>query len=256
MPAPAVTERFRALHHERTPLLMPNPWDVGSARRFAAFGFGAVATTSSGLAASLGHRDGELSRDIVLAHCAALVDAVDIPISADLEGGFGDRLDEVAETYARAARIGLAGASIEDSVPDDAAPIRDSAAAAERVRVAAEAAHAVDPAFVVTGRAENFLHGREDLSDTIARLQAYQDAGADVLYAPGLMRADDIRAVVTSVDRPVNVLLRTGGPGVAELRALGVARISVGGRFAFAAFAAADAAARAFLDEGREPGTA
>ncbi|UUT34291.1 isocitrate lyase/phosphoenolpyruvate mutase family protein [Microbacterium elymi] len=204
----------------------------------------------------MGHSDGELSRDIVLAHCAALVDAVDIPISADLEGGFGDGLDEVAETYARAARIGLAGASIEDSVPDDAAPIRDSAAAPNGCVSRPRPRTPSTPRSWSPGGPRTSCTGGRTCPTRSPGLQAYQDAGADVLYAPGLMRADDIRAVVTSVDRPVNVLLRRGGPGVAELRALGVARISVGGRFAFAAFAAADAAARAFLDEGREPGTA
>ncbi|GAA3753530.1 isocitrate lyase/phosphoenolpyruvate mutase family protein [Microbacterium kribbense] len=247
----AVTDRFRALHRPGAPLLIPNPWDVGSARRFAALGFTALATTSSGFAATLGLHDGEPSREVVLAHCAALVGAVEIPVSADLESGFGETLEEVADTYARAARAGLAGASIEDTTGDEAEPIRDRDAAADRVRAAVAAAHAVDPGFVVTGRADNFFHGRTDLADTIARLQAYQEAGADVLYAPALTRPADIRAVVTSVDRPVNVLLRPTGPSVAELAALGVARISVGGRIAFTAFAAGDAAARAFLEAGR-----
>lgn len=247
---PTPSQLFRELHRGSSPLLLPNPWDIGSARLFAGLGFGALATTSSGFAASLGRGDGQVPFDDVLAHAASLAGATGLPVSADLENGFGSTAAEVSDTYARAAHAGLAGASIEDSTGEPHEPVLGLEAAAERVRAAAEAAHLADPDFVLTGRAENFLHGRRDLADTIGRLQAYQEAGADVLYAPGLTTASDIRAVVTSVDRPVNVLVRPQGPSVAELAELGVARISVGGAFAFAAYAAAVEAAREFLERG------
>ncbi|HEY5224440.1 MAG TPA: isocitrate lyase/phosphoenolpyruvate mutase family protein [Microbacteriaceae bacterium] len=248
--ASSQSEHFLALHHGATPLLLPNPWDIGSARLFAAMGFTALATTSSGFAASVGRIDGQVTREEALAHAADIVRATALPVSADLENGFGADLAAVAETYALAVQSGLAGGSIEDSTDDPDAPILDMAAAADRVRAAAEAAHGIDPHFVLTGRAENYFHGRPDLDDTIRRLQAYQEAGADVLYAPGLTRTEDIRSVVTSVDRPVNVLTRPTAPTVAELSALGVARISVGGAFAFAAFGAAAEAAREFIEQG------
>ncbi|TAM71118.1 MAG: isocitrate lyase/phosphoenolpyruvate mutase family protein [Microbacteriaceae bacterium] len=254
MPSPAsatsLSERFLALHHGATPLLLPNPWDVGSARLFAAMGFHALATTSSGFAASVGRLDGQVTRDEALAHAAEIVRATTLPVSADLENGFGADLAAVADSYTLAAQSGLAGGSIEDSADDPDAPVLDIGAAADRVRAAAEAAHGVDPQFVLTGRAENYFHERPDLADTIRRLQAYQEAGADVLYAPGVTRAEDIRSIVTSVDRPVNVLARPTALTVAELGALGVARISVGGAFAFAAFGAAAEAAREFLADG------
>lgn len=248
--AATIGARFLALHHGPGPLLLPNPWDAGSARLFEQLGFAALATTSSGFAASLGRQDGQVSREEALDHAAAIVRATALPVSADLEHGFGASPEEVAETYARAARIGLAGASIEDSTGEAGSPILPIEAATERVLAAAESAHAAGIGFVLTGRAENHLHGRGDLADTIRRLQAYQEAGADVLFAPGLTRADDIRSVVTSVDRPVNVLFRPNGPTVAELAELGVARISVGGSIAFAAYGAAADAAREFLEHG------
>jgi 2-methylisocitrate lyase-like PEP mutase family enzyme len=246
----AKAQRFAALHHGDAPLLLPNPWDVGSARLFAALGFLALATTSSGYAASLGRLDGQLSREEALAHAVELVNATGLPVTADLENGFAADASGVAETYAQAAGSGLAGASIEDSTGDQDAPVFELGAATERVLAAAEASHAVLPQFTLTGRAENFLHNKPDLADTIRRLQAYQQAGADVLYAPGLTRAEDIRSVVSSVDRPVNVLARPGVPAVAELAALRVARVSVGGAFAFAALGTAAAAAREFLEQG------
>ena len=242
--------RFLALHHGPQPLLLPNPWDAGSARLFEQQGFLALATTSSGFAASLGRQDGQVSRDEALEHAAALVAATALPVTADLEQGFGFDPSEVADTYARAARSGLAGASIEDSTGDDQEPILGIDAAVERVRAAAEAAHATEAGFVLTARAENHLHGRRDLADTIARLQAYQEAGADVLYAPGLAGAEEIRTVVAAVDRPVNVLLGPSGLTVAALAELGVARISVGGALAFAAYDAAAAAAEELLHAG------
>lgn len=243
-----VRDRFLALHRRGEPLLIPNPWDVGSARLLKSLGFAALATTSSGHAASLGRRDGQVSRDEALAHAAAVVTVTGLPVSADLESGFGRTPDEVFKTYELAAGVGLAGASIEDASGDPADPILPLAVATERVRAAAAACRS--GGMVLTGRADNHFHGRDDLSDTIARLQAYQEAGADVLYAPGLTRAQEIAAVVSSVDRPVNVLLRPAGPTVAELAGLGVARISVGGSFAFAAYGAAARAARQFLEQG------
>lgn len=243
-------ERFRALHHKDGPLLLPNPWDSGSARIFARMGFEALATTSSGHALTLGRADGEVSRDELFDHVARIVAATPLPVSADLENGFAQDATALADVYRQAVATGLAGASIEDSTGDDDRPVMELAEAADRVRIAADAAHAADPAFVLTGRAENHLHGRTDLADTIARLQAYQEAGADVLYAPGLSGAADIRAVIASVDRPVNVLFGPTRLTVAELADLGVARISIGGSFAFAAYGAAAGAARAFLENG------
>jgi 2-methylisocitrate lyase-like PEP mutase family enzyme len=238
---------FLALHRPGAPLLMPNPWDAGSARILAALGFQALATTSSGFAATLGRFDGSVTRDEALAHAAAIAEAVDVPVSADLENCFADDPDGVAETVRRAVATGLAGCSVEDATGRDDEPIYDAALAAERVAAAVDAA---GEQFVITARAENFLHGRRDLADTIARLQSFQEAGAHVLYAPGLTTADDIRAVVTSLDRPVNVLALATAPGVAELADLGVARISVGGAFAFAALGALAEAGRELLEQG------
>jgi 2-methylisocitrate lyase-like PEP mutase family enzyme len=244
------TERFLALHQGPAPVLIPNAWDRGSAVLLESQGFAALATTSSGFAATLGRLDGGVTRDEALEHSAAIAGAVTVPVSADLENGFADEPDGVAETIRLAAGTGLAGCSVEDFTgrPDD--PIYPLEFAAERVAAAAEAAHGTGPVLVLTARAENFLHGRPDLKDTIARLQAYQAAGADVLYAPGLTDLDDIRAVVTSVDRPVNVLTMAGTPTVAELGAAGVRRISVGGAFAFVAYGALARAAQELRDQG------
>jgi 2-methylisocitrate lyase-like PEP mutase family enzyme len=244
------TETFLALHHGNDPLLLPNPWDVGSAKILASLGFLALATTSSGHAMTLGRLDGLVTRDEAMAYAASIVSATSLPVSADLERCFADDPAGVAETVALAKEAGLAGCSIEDAtgVPDK--PIYDAGLAADRVRAAAETAHGSEDRLVLTARAENYLHGRPDLADTIARLQAFQDAGADVLYAPGLTRLADIRQVVAEVDRPVNVLAFAGGPPVAELAQVGVRRISVGGAFAFAAAGALVAAARELLDEG------
>ncbi|MGH9065665.1 MAG: isocitrate lyase/PEP mutase family protein [Acidimicrobiales bacterium] len=237
-------ERFLALHHGPGPLLLPNPWDAGSARLLESLGFQALATTSSGFAATLGRLDGSLRREEALAHAAAMAAATDLPVSADLESCFAADPAGVAETIRLALGSGLAGASIEDFTGDDRDPIYDRGLAAERAGAAAEVAHGGPVHLVLTGRAENHLHDRPDLADTIARLQSYQEAGADVLYAPGLTLLDDIRRVVTSLDRPVNVLARPGGPTVAELASVGVARVSVGGAFAFAALGALVEAAR------------
>ncbi len=243
-------ERFLALHHSEGPLLLPNPWDAGSAKLLAALGFEALATTSSGAAMTLGRLDGAVTREEAIESAAAIVEATDLPVSADLENGFADDPEGVAETVRTAIAAGLAGASIEDYSGRDEAPIYGIEAAAERVVAAAEAAHGGPSRLVLTARAENHLRGVDDLADTIARLQAYQEAGADVLYAPGLSRLEDIRQVVSSVDLPVNVLAFPSVPSVPELAAVGVRRISVGGAFAFAALGATVEAARELLDEG------
>jgi 2-methylisocitrate lyase-like PEP mutase family enzyme len=234
----ATARRFLELHRPGRPLLLPNPWDQGSARLLAWLGFEALATTSSGFAATLGRLDGSVTREEAVAHAAAIATATELPVSADLEHGFADDPAGVADTVGVALEAGLAGCSVEDSTGRRDDPIYDRELAADRVRAAAEVAHRGPVHLVLTARAENHLHGRPDLSDTIARLQAYQEAGADVLYAPGLRRLDDIRRLVTSVDHPVNVLAVAGAPPVADLAAAGVARVSVGGAFAFTALGA------------------
>ena len=243
-PGTDLAARFLALHQPGQPVLLPNPWDAGSARVLASLGFQALATTSGGFAASLGRSDGSVTRDGALEHAAVIASATDLPVSADLENGFADDPRAVAGTVAAAINAGLAGCSIEDFTRRRDDPIYDRECAADRVAAAAGAAHGGSRRLVLTARAENLLHGRDDLPDTIARLQRYAEAGADVLYARGLTRATDIRAVVTSVDRPVNVLALPGTPSAAELAGLGVARISVGGAFAFAALGALVEAAR------------
>ncbi len=243
-------QRFLALHRPGQPLLLPNPWDAGSARLLAALGFEALATTSSGFAATLGRLDGSVTRDEALTHAAAIVAATDLPVSADLENGFADAPEEVAATAAGAVAAGLAGFSVEDYSGREGEPIYERSLATERIAAAAEAAHAGPAHVVLTARSENYLHGREDLEDTIARLQAYQAAGADVLYAPGLATGREIEAVLAAVGRPVNVLARPGLPPVGELAALGVSRISVGGAFAFAAIGAVVEAARELRERG------
>jgi 2-methylisocitrate lyase-like PEP mutase family enzyme len=242
--------RFGELHRPGNPLLLPNPWDPGSARVLASLGFHALATTSSGYAMTLGRLDGSVSRDEALAHCAAMVAATELPVSADLENGYADGPGGVALTIVLAVEAGLAGCSVEDSTGRADDPIYDIGLAAERVAAAAEAAHAGPAHVVLTARAENYLHGRPDLADTITRLQAYQAAGADVLYAPGLTSLADIRQVVTAVDRPVNVLAVAGAPSVGELAEAGVSRVSVGGALAFAALGALVDAATELRDQG------
>jgi len=242
--------RFLELHRPGNPLLLPNPWDQGSARLLASLGFQALATTSSGFAATLGRLDGAVSRDEALAHAAAVVAATDIPVSADLENCYADDPAGVARTVVLAVEAGLAGCSVEDFTGRADEPIYDIRLAAERVAAAAEAAHAGPVHLVLTARAENHLHGRQDLADTIARLQAYQAAGADVLYAPGLKSLADIRQVVSAVDRPVNVVAGAGAPPVSDLAEAGVSRVSVGGAFAFAALGALVDAASELRDKG------
>jgi 2-methylisocitrate lyase-like PEP mutase family enzyme len=243
---------FLALHRPGQPLLQPNAWDIGSARILAAMGFEAIATTSSGFAASLGRADGQVTRGEALDHCRALAVAVDVPIAADFEDGFAREPEGVAESVSLAAQTGLAGCSVEDFTRDEANPIYDVEFAADRVRAAVEAAHGgAQQQLAVTARAENLIHGVDDLADTIARLQAYQGAGADLLFAPGLKTIDDVRAVVSSVDRPVSVLVGPGRPLVEELATAGVARVSVGGSFAFVAYAALVRSAQELKDDGR-----
>jgi 2-methylisocitrate lyase-like PEP mutase family enzyme len=241
---------FLALHDDERPLLLPNPWDAGSATLLAAAGFKALATTSSGFAATLARLDGSLTRDEALAHAGAIARTVELPVSADLENGFADEPADVAETVRMAIEVDLAGCSIEDFSGREDAPIYERGHAVERVAAAAEAAHSGGARLVLTARAENYLHGRPDLEDTIVRLQAYEEAGADVLYAPGLRALADIRELLAALERPVNVLALPGAPSVAELAAAGVRRVSVGGAFAFASFGAAVQAAEELASAG------
>jgi 2-methylisocitrate lyase-like PEP mutase family enzyme len=243
-------ERFLALHRPGAPLLMPNAWDAGSARLFASLGCEALATTSGGFAVTKGRLDGAMTREEVLTHCGELVAAVDVPVSADLENCFADEPAGVAATITAAVAQGLAGGSVEDYTrnPDD--PIYETALAAERVQAAAEAAHAGPVPFVLTARAENYLHKRVDLADTIARLQAYQEAGADVLFAPRVVDPAELRTLLAAVDRPVSVLLTPGAPAIGELAALGVSRISVGGAIAAASYGLAVRAVQELQEQG------
>jgi 2-methylisocitrate lyase-like PEP mutase family enzyme len=243
---------FRALHERAGAFIIPNPWDVGTAKLLAHLGFEALATTSSGFAFSLGRRDNTVDRARVVEHVAALASATDVPVSADLENGFGDDPETAAETIRLAAAAGAVGGSIEDASGRDDQPIYPLEHAAEWVRAAVAAARALPFPFTLTARAENYLHGRPDLADTIRRLQAFQDAGADVLYAPGLTSKEDIASVVRSVDRPVNVLMGLQGISLSrsELAALGVRRISVGGALCRAAVGALLRAAREMREQG------
>jgi 2-methylisocitrate lyase-like PEP mutase family enzyme len=241
--------RFLELHREDRPLLLANAWDVGSAKLLASLGYRALATTSSGYAASLGRLDYGVTREESVAHAAALVSATGVPVSADLEDCFAVESAGVAETVRLALDAGLAGCSIEDWDPREQR-LYGIDRAAERVAAAAAAAHAGDARLVLSARAENYLRGNPDLDDTIARLQAYQEAGADVLYAPALDRPGDLRKLLAAVDLPVNVLAQRGAPPVAELAEMGVKRISVGGGFAFAAYGAALQVAGDLLSDG------
>lgn len=244
---------FRALHEREGAFIIPNPWDIGTTRILEHLGFEALATTSMGYAFSLGRRDNTLDREEALAHAAAIASSTNLPVSADLENGFGDAPEVAAETIRLAAAAGVVGGSIEDATRRTEHPIYEIEHATERVRAAAEAARALPFSFTLTARAENYLHGRPDLGDTIKRLQAYQEAGADVLYAPGLATKEDIAAVVRSVDRPVNVLMGLRGVQLSRnaLSAMGVKRISVGSALCRTAIGAFLRAAR----EMREFGT-
>jgi len=234
---------FRALHARPGAFIMPNPWDAGTARLLASLGFEALATTSLGVANSLGRPDGAgvVSRAEVIANCRTIADATDLPVNADLENGYADEPRAAAEIIRLASQAGMVGGSIEDATGDPARPIYDFALAVERVAAAVEVARALPVPFLLTARAENLIHGRLDLDDTIKRLQAFEKAGADVLYAPGLRDLTTIRTVVSAVSRPVNVVMSHIDPAItaAELAAAGVKRISVGGslsRLALAAF--------------------
>jgi 2-methylisocitrate lyase-like PEP mutase family enzyme len=244
---------FRALHEQAAAFIIPNPWDVGTARLLARLGFRALATTSAGYAFSVGRRDGTVGRDEMMAHVGAIASGTDLPVSADLEDGYGSDPETVAETIRLAAAVGLVGGSIEDVTGRAENPrVYERHHAAERLRAAAEAARSLPFSFMLTGRAENYLVGRPDLKDTIRRLQAYQDAGADVLYAPGLTSKADIAAVVSSVDRPVNVVMGLQGVrlSLAELSGMGVKRISVGSALSRAALGAFLRAAREMREHG------
>lgn len=245
-------EIFRALHDRDGVFVMPNPWDAGTARILSTLGFEALATTSAGYAFSVGRRDSfaGLSRDELLENARAIVEASDLPVSGDLEDGFGASPETCGETIRMACDVGLVGGSIEDATGNADAPIFGVEAAVERVRAAAEAARG--NGFVLTARAENYLWGRPDLGDTIARLQRFAEAGADVVYAPGLPDIEAIATVCREVDKPVNVVMGLQGQrySVAQLGDAGVKRISVGGSFARAALGAMMRAAQEVLNEG------
>ncbi|HLX00949.1 MAG TPA: isocitrate lyase/phosphoenolpyruvate mutase family protein [Trinickia sp.] len=243
---------FRAYHEAPGAFIIPNPWDIGTARLLAQAGFKALATSSAGYAFSRGLPDSAVGREQMLVHLAEIAGATDLPVSADLENGFGDAPEDCAETIRLAAQAGVVGGSIEDATTRADDPIYAHEAAAERVRAAVEAARALPFPFTLTARCENYLWGRPDLGDTIRRLQAYQEAGADVLYAPGLKTREDIATLVRSVDRPVNVVMGLLGVRLSldELAELGVKRVSVGGSLARAAFGAFLRAAREMSEHG------
>ena len=246
------TSAFRDLHEAPGAFVIPNPWDTGSARILAAMGFKALATTSAGMAFSLGMQEGKVPKAEALAHCRMIAQATPLPVSGDLEKGFGDRPEDAAQAIRDAARTGLAGGSIEDHTgrPDD--PIFDFTLAVERIHAAAEAARALPQDFVLTARAENFLWDRPDIDDTIKRLQAFEKAGADVLFAPGLRDLESIRLVCGAVKRPVNVIMGLPGTtfGLAELAEAGAKRISVGSSLARLAYGSLIGAAREMLSDG------
>jgi 2-methylisocitrate lyase-like PEP mutase family enzyme len=238
---------FRKLHDGH--FVLPNPWDQGSAKILAAMGFPALATTSAGFANSLGRIDGGVTREEAIAHARTIAQTTGLPVNGDLENGFGDDPKDAAETVSAALEAGLAGCSIEDF---GGATIYDRELAIDRITAAVEANRASDAPLVLTARAENFIRGNPDLDDTIARLQAYQEAGADVLYAPGPSKIEDIRTILASIDRPLNVLLRPDGPSTHELFQAGVTRVSTGSAISLAVQSVIVEAAR----ELQGPGTA
>jgi 2-methylisocitrate lyase-like PEP mutase family enzyme len=245
---------FRTLHERPGAFIIPNPWDVGTARLLAALGFEALATTSLGLANSLGRPDGTgaVAASEVIEHCRLIAGATDLPVNADLENCYADEPERAAALIRRAAEAGVVGASIEDATGDPARPIHDFDLAVARVHAAVEVARSLPIPFVLTARAENLLHGRPDLPDTIRRLQAFERVGADVLYAPGLRDLAAIRTVVASVGKPVNVVMSAADPAItlAELAAAGVKRVSVGGALSRLALAAFLRGAREMRDKG------
>jgi 2-methylisocitrate lyase-like PEP mutase family enzyme len=243
---------FYALHERDRAFVITNPWDVGTARLLTHLGFEALATTSAGYAFSVGKRDGTIGRDEMMTHVAAISSGTDLPVSADLENGFGDSPENVAETIKLAAAAGLVGGSIEDVPRRSRGEVYELEHAVDRVRAAAEVARELPFRFTLTARAENYLVGKPDLKDTIQRLQAYQEAGADVLYAPGLSGKNDIASVVKSLDRPVNVVMGLQGVqlSLADLSAIGVKRVSVGSALSRAALGAFLRAAEEMRDKG------
>lgn len=243
---------FRELHYRSDAFIIPNPWDAGTARLLAQLGFEALATTSAGFAFSVGQRDNTIDRQQMMLHVSQIASATSLPVSADLENGFSDHPESVAETVRLAALAGAVGGSIEDMSREPDRPIYELEYAVERVRAAAESARSLPFAFTLTARAENYLAGKRDLKDTIRRLQAFQDAGADVLYAPGLTHRDDIATLVHSVDRPVNVIMGLQGVQLnrADLSAIGVKRISVGSALSRAALGAFLRAAEEMRNQG------
>ena len=243
---------FAVLHKRAGAFIIPNPWDAGSARLLQHLGFEALATSSAGYAFTIGKADNTVGRDAMLAHAAAIASATDLPVSVDLENGFGDAPAVVAETIRLVAATGAVGGSIEDATARAGDPIYERAFAIERVRAAAEVVRGLPFPFMLTARAENYLVGKPDLKDTIERLQKYQEAGADVLYAPGLTSKSDIAAVAGSVDRPVNVLIGMRGVelSLAELAAIGVKRVSVGSALARCALGAFLRGAREMREHG------
>lgn len=246
---------FRALHERPGAFVIPNPWDAGTARLLASLGFEALATTSLGLANSLGRVDGAnaVTRAQVIENCRVIAAATDLPVNADLENGYAHEPGAAAEIIRLAAGAGISGGSIEDATGEAEKPIYDFQHAVERVQAAVEAARALPVPFLLTARAENLLHGRPDLDDTIRRLQAFERAGADVLYAPGVRDLAAIRTVVSSVSRPVNVVMSAADPDltVEQLAAVGVKRISVGGALSRLALAAFLKGAREMAEGGR-----
>jgi 2-methylisocitrate lyase-like PEP mutase family enzyme len=246
-------DRIRAFRqlHESGCFVIPNPWDVGSARLLAQLGFPAVATTSAGLAWSLGHADNRVTLEAVLAHLRSLAEAISIPINADFEGGFAVQPEDVAVNVRAAAETGIAGLSIEDSTGDAATPLFEFELAVERIRAARQAIDESGTGVILTGRSEGFRFGRPDLAETIRRLTAYAEAGAECLYAPALREASDIAAIVQGVaPLPVNVLVGTDFTTVADLARLGVRRVSVGGALARAAWGGFMAAATEIAEHG------
>ncbi len=243
---------FEALHAAPGVFVIPNPWDPGSARILAGLGYKALTTTSAGYARSIGFPDYNAGREHVMAHIRAMAPMIDIPLAADLEDGFGPRPEDCAETIRQGAEAGLVGGSIEDFTGDRHNPIHSIEAAADRIRAAAEAARKLPFKFMLCARAENYLHGRADLADTIQRLQAYQEAGADVLFAPGLNTSEEVRAVIAAIDLPFNIVRgpRKEQLTVAEVGALGVKRISTGGMLHAAATSAMITAAKEMLEQG------
>jgi 2-methylisocitrate lyase-like PEP mutase family enzyme len=243
---------FEALHAAPGVFVIPNPWDPGSARLLAGLGFKALTTTSAGYARSIGFPDYNAGRENVMAHIRAMAPMVDVPLAADLEDGFGPTPEDCTETIRQGAAAGLVGGSIEDFTGDRSNPIHPIEVAAERIRAAAEAARKLPFKFMLCARAENYLHGRADLGDTIKRMQAYQEAGADVLFAPGLNTSDEVRAMCRSIDRPFNIVR---GPRkemltVAQVGELGVKRISLGGMMHAVAASAMIGAAREIAESG------